>query len=361
MAIRTNTTQRLILAFVAIMAALAFAQPATAQQQVPIPGTMTGESSSFAVGIAAKQVKVKGSWIGIAEKIKTTKKKSPEVCRWFNKFYNSNYVLGYKGKIRYYLDNHGYLCKEPRSPSGWVKRGGGHTGLDCRNIAYPKKPPHKKIYKRPAAEFMSATSALVKVYVTATAQASVHLWCGDASALGSASDIVTVRYSAYFKVKSTAAKVKLYLSIAIKASDVAVANAKVKCSYTPPPGGGTPPPPPPPLPPSVAITGRTILNDVPEGKSSGPMPFKVNASAAGSVTVNPDLGSVSSCTSTTRQASVTFSFAAGDNSLCVIYYAPGESSVMQDRITYTAIVTTAGGTAKDVKSDVFAITHPIRS
>jgi hypothetical protein len=44
----------------------------------------------------------------------------------------------------------------------------------------------------------------------------------------------------------------------------------------------------------------------------------------------------------------------------VIYYAPGESSVNQDTITYTAVVTTAGGTAKDVKSDTFAITHPIR-
>lgn len=120
---------------------------------------------------------------------------------------------------------------------------------------------------------------------------------------------------------------------------------------------GTPPPAPAPKPaPTVTITSIIDLNDVPEGKSSGPMPFTVNASASGSVTVDPGNGGISGCSSSTPQASITLDLQPGNNSLCVIYYAPGEASANSGSITYTAIV----GTAKDVKIDNFAITHPVR-
>ncbi|MBX4197140.1 hypothetical protein KW801_01110 [Candidatus Saccharibacteria bacterium] len=182
---------------------------------------------------------------------------------------------------------------------------------------------------------------------TATATATASATCPDgttatASASGSGSATSTVsQQDAQNKAQAVAS-----------ANAQANANAAVKCGSAPPPT--TPPP-------SVTITSVIDLNDVPEGKNSGPLPITVSASTAGSITIDPGNGAISDCNGGTRQASITFSLAAGNNSLCVIYYAPTDASANQGSITYTAIVTTAGGTAKDVKTDTFLITHPIRT
>jgi len=111
-------------------------------------------------------------------------------------------------------------------------------------------------------------------------------------------------------------------------------------------------------PPSncVTITSTIDLNDVPIGKNSGQLPFKVNSCGSGSVTIDPGNGAISKCDSTTPQASVSFDLVAGDNSFCVIYYAPNDSTAKTGSITYTAIQ----GSAKDVKVDNFDITQPTR-
>jgi hypothetical protein len=119
-------------------------------------------------------------------------------------------------------------------------------------------------------------------------------------------------------------------------------------------------PPPPPEKPQITITSIIQLNDVPEGKTSGPMPVSVNASAAGgSLTVDPGIGGVSDCNSNTSLpgALVFNNLPAGNIQECVIYYAPKDASATQDTITYTANL----GTATSVKTTLpFAITHPIR-
>jgi hypothetical protein len=108
----------------------------------------------------------------------------------------------------------------------------------------------------------------------------------------------------------------------------------------------------------VTITSYVDKNDVPVGKTSGQMPFVVNACGAGSVTIDPGNGGISTCDSSVKQTTpLTLPLVAGNNSLCVIYYAPGEASAMSGSVTYTAIQ----GNAKDVKIDNFAITHPIQT
>ena len=145
------------------------------------------------------------------------------------------------------------------------------------------------------------------------------------------------------------------------------------CNTPPPP---PPPPPPPTCPPgttgtppncvtpptapSVTITSTTTLNDIPEGKDSGPFYITVNASAAGTLTVDPGIGGVSDCNSNTPQGSITLPFGAGNSTLCVKLYAPLDANANSMTITETAIVTTSGGTAKDVKSQTCGISHPVR-
>jgi len=101
----------------------------------------------------------------------------------------------------------------------------------------------------------------------------------------------------------------------------------------------------------------TTLNDIPEGRSSGPFYINVNASApGGSLTVDPGVGSVTGCEGGTRQGSITLSLAAGNQQKCVILWAPSEASINSMTVTVTAIL----GTARDVKSQTFRVTHPVR-
>jgi len=98
------------------------------------------------------------------------------------------------------------------------------------------------------------------------------------------------------------------------------------------------------------------LNDVPMGKNSQQLPFTVNSCGAGSVTIDPGNGAISDCNSSTPLASITFNLVAGNNSFCVIYYAPNDPSATKGSITYAAIQ----GSAKDVKVDNFDITQSVR-
>lgn len=127
-----------------------------------------------------------------------------------------------------------------------------------------------------------------------------------------------------------------------------------------------PPPPPPPsceqtntCPKSVLITSVIDLNDVPAGLNSGPMPLSVYASQAGAqVKVDPGIGKISSCSSSTPLATLTITgLQAGDNDLCVIFYAPTDAAATQATITYTATLT---GATPAVRQVTFAITHPTR-
>jgi hypothetical protein len=233
--------RKFFIALLAMMATLGFAGSAMASSKhikvksgVPIPGTMTATSSAFETGLATKLIGVK-TWIGVQEHIRI-QKVPQSACQHFSKFYNSDYVLGQTSKVpQMYVDYNGYLCRDKYSPTGWVKRGGGHTGADCGNISQPiGLKPKYKVIRPPSIELKSSSSALVKVRVTVSAKAESKLWCGDSSALGSASDTVMVKYSSYESAKSSQAKLNLFLSVAIKAADKAHAKTKVKCTYKAP-------------------------------------------------------------------------------------------------------------------------------
>lgn len=346
---------------------------AVANPGIPIPGTMTATSSAFDTGIATKDLTVK-TWVGVQEHIRIQKVPKSK-CRWFKKFLNSNYLLGETNKVPHeYTDYNGYLCRDKYSPTGWVKRGGGHTKADCGNIAQPfKEEPIYQVLPPPSLELKNNSALTISVEVSANAEASVELWCGTAHGSASAKDVVKVNYLDYIKASSSEAKLKLFLQVALKAADKAEGDAKLSCSYTPPPEEGHKPPPSCkethtctceeehtcPTPKSITITSMTTLNMIPEGKTSGPFYVYVNASeAGGSQTVDPGIGSVSGCESSTPESSVTFEkLPAGNSRECIILYAPSDSDKPS---TMTATFTAILGSAKDVKTQTFQIQYPTR-
>ncbi len=115
----------------------------------------------------------------------------------------------------------------------------------------------------------------------------------------------------------------------------------------------------PPQAKSIKITSSVTLNDIPVGKNSGPFTLTVNASeSGGSVTVDPGIGAVSKCDSTTPVASATFSsLPAGNSELCVIFYAPSDPA-RPTSMTISMVATL--GSSSDIKSQTFAITYPVR-
>jgi hypothetical protein len=220
-----------------------FASSALASSGVPIPGTVTANANATLTDLALKRVNQSGSLVVYDEQIKVAKRESG--CRWYNHFTNSSYVVGsYHGShIVGYPDAHGYLCRDSHSPTGYVKRGGGSTGRDCRNIA---APPNKAVpfpvFRGKLVSFASKSEVKIKVHANAAIHTVLDLWCGHFEGSAVAEDNVWIRLTTYVKLKSRNSKMKFFAKFFVKAADKVSQNVSFSCSFTPPP----PPPPPPP-------------------------------------------------------------------------------------------------------------------
>jgi hypothetical protein len=135
-------------------------------------------------------------------------------------------------------------------------------------------------------------------------------------------------------------------------------------AVVPPPVIVVPPPVviPPPVtpPPSVTILSCDTLNFVPAGQPSGLLSCVVNASAPGTFTIDGGIGSVAKSDGA-RTGSVSFPLSAGSNTLQFYAYAPNDADQPASfTLTFTAIVTTAGGTKQDQKTQVVPIHYSTR-
>ena len=260
--------RKLIIALTALVVVLGFTTVASAAEQ-PIPGTVTATSKAFVSGFAAKNI----SGVVVQDTRMKLQKGGRKSCQRFKRFRNSSTVVGgtYKGSRRVsYWDTNGLLCRDKNSPTGWVKRGGGATGRDCRNVAAP--PKVKMPY--PMVKSVVDISALIKVKVSAKVNVQVRLWCGWSGASGRVQDTIRVRAREFVQARGATAQIRLFTKFLVKASDKLKGDVKLTCSYTPPPPSPTPPPtpspscppgaplpypqcyptPPPKQPPSITIT-----------------------------------------------------------------------------------------------------------
>jgi hypothetical protein len=224
------------------------ASSALASTGVPIPGTVTANANATMTDLAVKRVNEKGSLIVYDEHIKVNRQ-SAGGSKWFATCTNSSYVVGsYHGSsIVGYPDSHCLLQRDSHSPTGWVKRGGGKTGRDCKNIAAPPNV-HVPFPVFHGTIVSYASKALVKIRVHA--RAAIHtvldLWCGHFEGSAVAQDDIWVRLTSYIKLKSRSAKMNFFAKFFASAADSVSQNVSLNCSYTPP--STTPPPTPTPTP-----------------------------------------------------------------------------------------------------------------
>jgi hypothetical protein len=238
---------RIIIVLASVVGAISlFVSPALASSGVPIPGTVTANANATLTDLALKRVNQSGSLVVYDEHIKVAKRKSG--CKWYRHFTNSSYVVGsYHGShIVGYPDANGYLCRNSHSPTGFVKRGGGATRRDCRNIA---APPNKAVpfpvFRGKLVSFASRSEAKIKVHAKAAIHSVLDLWCGHFEGSAVAEDNIWVRLTTYVKLKSRNSKMKFFAKFFVKAADKVSQNVSLSCSFTPLPPA---PPPPPPKP-----------------------------------------------------------------------------------------------------------------
>jgi hypothetical protein len=245
-----------IKALVALLASgviFATASPALANTTpVPVPGTQVANASPYMDDLAVKQVKFNGKLIVYDEQIKVDHQ-STQGAQWFAVCTNSSYVAGsYHGNhIVGYPDHHCLLQRDSHSPTGWVKRGGGKSGRDCKNIA---APPHVKVpfpvFHGPLVSFSSRAQVTITVHARAHISSTLTLWCGSVSGSATAEDNVQVSYMTYAKLKG-AAKMNFFAQFFVAAADSVSGKLHLDCSYTPPPvptPSSTPTPTPTPTP-----------------------------------------------------------------------------------------------------------------
>lgn len=264
-------------------------------------------------------------------------------CKWVTGGWNSGKDAN--GKLHFFWDGkRAKVCRNKKSPTGWVKVKGGITGRNCSNpwrFSKPKVVVNNVVMIR----------KWIKVTVSATASVRVEGICGFAEASATAS--ATVKARTYVQGKN-AAEATAYATA--KAQAVAKASASLNC---------TPPPPPPPTceethtcPTSVVILSMTDLNDIPTGRSSGPYYVEVSASdAGGTLTVDPGIGSITDCNGGPREGSMTLPVPKGVTKFCFVIWAPDDpAKPSQMTVTTTAVL----GNSSAHKEDVLGITYPTR-
>jgi hypothetical protein len=223
---------------------------ATGEASVPPPvvTVVTHQASSSMDSIINKKV------IYGEDEHLSIKHVNPATCRTFRTFKNSMDTI--HGRV-WFKDHNGVLCRTPDTSTGWIKRGGGMTGRDCRNEAAPMNVPTPPLVK---ARIINVTNFNMKVNVHALAYAKVNANCPNSSAEGIASAEVTqaIRLRRFLKM-SGAAKAHFGFTLVDKA--VAKVSAKAECTETTTTSPNQPPPPPPPppkqnRPPQVMIINK---------------------------------------------------------------------------------------------------------
>ena len=125
---------------------------------------------------------------------------------------------------------------------------------------------------------------------------------------------------------------------------------------------------PPPPAPEITLTSFVNVNQVPAGSNSGctsstgPSCVEITcyaSEAGGSLTVDPGIGSISACNSSTQASSLTVvSLPSGNFNVCLVLYAPND---VDQPSSMTVTATADLGTAQSTLSQTFQISYPTRS
>jgi hypothetical protein len=314
---RIKMQYRWVALIVALVASFGFATTAQADYQVsPVQFsqgkfnvTLTDSAVSQSSGSANGKIVLRD--VMIRKGIKTTAGN----CKNVKTGYNSGESAD--GKLFYFKDHDMRVCKNPNSPTGWVKVGGGYTGRKCYNPVKLVGKPKGNVVQKSRVELVKSFSykatatakALATTTGTATATCKTDFSSATSTFTASATATSSATATAYGKTRSSALSTaqanavgaygsdSKYSSERVKVASKAEANAKVAidgqasayCSSVapppPPPNVCTPPStgtypdcvPPPPVNPTCTDLVSTNTGNTPAVSAYR---FKVTYNAA---------------------------------------------------------------------------------
>lgn len=267
--------KRLIIGLLALAVALALtlsAQGASANE----PYTVTGEQ------VEISGIDYKGT---ILEDVKMYQDINWKQCQWVNGGYNSGRTAD--GQLQWFHDPvAAKICRNPHSPTGWVKVAGGQSGRNCGNPYKPNGQPPGPVVNGPVVTVGSFDKMNMNVTANASVNLSQDITCPDGSKLsaqssGVASAKVNVTRQMMISAQSNTNNLEVQMRDSAKAQAVAKAQGKIEATcgtteVTPPPEKPEtppvtqivyqkPPPPPPekPAPKEQPVYGKAQPVELP--------------------------------------------------------------------------------------------------
>ena len=259
---------------------LVLAESASADTAPSTPNTPAAPAPTVTMHVQHSEVSVSDAAskkiIFVEDEHFSEKGINKDTCRNFKTFWNSGRDAN--GKLVWFKDHNGRLCRDSHLKSGWIKVGGGETGRNCGNEASPIK--HKVTH----GEIVNVAHLNTKFTLEAKAVAKAAAFCGSAEA--------EAEVKQRFNLKNFLRRKGPGMThVGIKLYDKAVAKAKaeINCSEV----TIVTPPTPPETPTKNGTEGQgTITPGQPGGSGSGGTPGNTGEGAPcydDNSTVNGDL------------------------------------------------------------------------
>ncbi len=251
--------KRLIIGLLALAVALALSfssQGAKANE----PYTVTGED------IQVSGINYRGT---ILEDVKMYQDINWKQCQWVNGGYNSGHTAD--GQLQWFYDPApAKICRNPHSPTGWVKVKGGQSGRNCGNPYKPQGNPPGPVVQGPVETVGNFDKMNMNVIAKATVNLSQEINCPDGSTLnaqstGFALAKVAVTRQMMVSAQGNTNNLEVQLRDSAKAQAVAKAQGKIEATC------GTAEQQPPP-PPDTPVVVPTIIYQKPPAPKPQPAP-----------------------------------------------------------------------------------------
>ncbi|HEX5797622.1 MAG TPA: hypothetical protein VFX86_04515 [Candidatus Saccharimonadales bacterium] len=220
-----SINKRLIICLLAFAVAFAFAIGGTQGANANQPAVVTGEQ------IDVSGINFRGT---ILEDVKMHGGTKWEKCHWVNGGFNSGRSVS--GELQWFHDPvRAKICRNPHSPTGWVKVDGGQTGRNCGNPFKPHGHPPGPVVKGPVVMVRNFN----KVNMNAVARAEVSLKedivCPDGSTLsaqstGLAVSKVRVNQQMLMSAHGNVDNLEAQLKSDAKAKAIAQAQGKIEAT-----------------------------------------------------------------------------------------------------------------------------------
>jgi hypothetical protein len=230
--------KRLIIGLIAL--AVAFALSLSSQGANATTAATSAAPANQPYVVTGEQIDVSGiRYRGtILEDVKMHQGTKPKMCRWVNGGYNSGRSVN--GELQWHHDPvRAKICRNPNSPTNWVKVAGGQTGRNCGNPFKPHGQPPGPVVKGPVVMVRNFHNVNMNARAKASVNLSAEVVCPDGAVLsaqssGEATSSVRINKRTLMRAQGNTDNIEARLRENVRAQALAKAegNVNVTCGVS---------------------------------------------------------------------------------------------------------------------------------